>query len=80
MRKATQVIGADRRGMMSGGEEAKEHPAHPEEELESIAKRVVVSMRAAGFAHLDPEEDFIRGFFIGYREYLLASSHSVKPA
>ena len=61
------MIGADRRGSMAGYEEALKHPQKmPEEEIKSIASRILSSMREQGYAHLDPEEQFIQGLIVGY--------------
>ncbi len=57
------MIGADRRGMQAAYEEASKYPRElPVDEVKSIAERVLARMRAAGYAHLDPEQDFIQGF------------------
>ncbi len=61
------MIGADGRGLMAGYEEALKHLQKvPEEEIKSIASRILSWMREQGYAHLDPEEQFIQGFIVGY--------------
>lgn len=68
------MIGADGRGLMVGYEEALKHPRKmPEEEIKSIASRILSSMREQGYAHLDPEERFIQGFIEGYYQRFMQS-------
>ena len=68
------MIGADRRGQMAGYEEALKHlQKMPEEEIKSMASRVLSSMRKQGRAHLDPEEQFIQGFIQGYCQRFMQS-------
>jgi hypothetical protein len=66
------MIGADGRGQIAGHEVASSRSEQlPEQEIESLAQKMLAKMRAAGYAHLDPESDFIRGFCQGYHEYFL---------
>jgi hypothetical protein len=67
------MIGADRRGIITGTEEARKNPQKdmPEEEIRSLARHVLARMREGAYAHLDPEQDFINGFVEGYRQLFL---------
>ena len=57
------MIGADRRGMQAAYEAVSRYPQGVSvKEAESIARKVLATMRADGYAHLDPESEFIRGF------------------
>lgn len=57
------MINAYRRGVQTAVEKAQEYPANlPAEEIRGIAKRTFADMRQAGFAHIEPEEDFALGF------------------
>jgi len=46
----------------------------PESEVISIAGRVWTSLKASGYAHIDPEQDFVEGFVSGVRQYFLLVS------
>lgn len=73
------MIGADRRGVIAGSEEARERLQRemPENEIRSFARRVLAKMRDGGYAHLDPEQDFISGFVAGYQQFFLISQVTV---
>ena len=72
------MLGADRRGILAGGEQASKWPKRlPVEEIQSIAHQVLTHMRDAGYAHLDPEKDFVRGFVESF-QYANAPSHEAK--
>ena len=50
------MIGANRRGILAGSQEADKHLPQdmPVEEIQNIAQRVLTRMTQAGYAHLDP--------------------------
>jgi len=64
------LINAERRGVIAGSEEVKNH-AKPalldEHEINIIANRVFDFMQQRGYAHIDPQEDFVRGFKQGFK-------------
>lgn len=62
------MIGASGRGTMAGYEASRRYsPDLPNEEIASIARKILVSLRERGFAHLDPEQDFVRSFVESFR-------------
>ena len=75
--KEQAVINAERRGVQTGSDEARKQPelrGLPESEVISIAGRVWTSLKASGYAHIDPEQDFVEGFVSGVRQYFLLVS------
>jgi len=69
------MIGADGRGQIAGYEAASSNSELlPEQEVESFARKTLIRLRDAGYAHLDPEPEFVRGFLQGYREFFLFRS------
>lgn len=72
-KRGVQVIGSDRRGYLAGCEEERNvqntFPLHswPVEEIEARAWRVLSTLRTSGYAHLDPEQEFVQGFIQGFR-------------
>ena len=69
------MIGADGRGQIAGYETASSHSEPlPGQEVESLARKTLARLRDAGYAHLDPKPEFIRGFLQGYREFFLFRS------
>jgi hypothetical protein len=72
------MIGATGRGVIAGGEEARNHShALPDDEIRCIAARVLAWMRTNGYAHLDPEEEFICSFVVSFRQALAFRSASL---
>lgn len=62
------MIGADARGRMAGHEASKHYsPGLPVEEIERIARQIRESLLQDGYAHLEPEILFIRGFVEEFR-------------
>lgn len=62
------MIGADARGRMVGNEASKHYSLDlPLEEIERIARRFRESMLNDGYAHLEPEALFVRGFVEEFR-------------
>jgi hypothetical protein len=69
-RGGEKLINAERRGVIAGSEEVKNHakPAILEEpEINRIANQVFDYMQQRGYAHIEPREDFIRGFNLGFK-------------
>ncbi len=68
------MITAEGRGVIAGSEEAKNHAKQAlleEHEISKIANQVFDFMQQRGFAHIEPREDFIRGFNQGFKNALL---------
>ena len=66
------MIGADGRGQIVGYEAASSHREPlPAQEVESLARKTLARLCDAGYAHLDPKPEFIRGFLQGYGEFFL---------
>lgn len=62
------MIGADVRGRMAGYEASKHYlPGLPVEEIECIARQIREALLRDGYAHLEPEALFIRGFVEEFR-------------
>lgn len=58
------MIDAYGRGMIAGGQEARNANV---DDVKATAKRIFADMRLAGYAHILPESEFIRGFVEGVR-------------
>lgn len=68
------MLNADRRGVISGSEEARKYQQQAnlqEEEIRRIGVRVYMAMKNADYAHVDPMQDFIRGFVEGFQLFFL---------
>lgn len=52
--------------MIAGSEEAKKQPRLEENEINALANKIFDSMMQRGYAHIQPREDFIRGFKQGF--------------
>lgn len=57
------MINAYRRGVQSAAEQAQVYQMNlPLKDVRALAKRTFASMKQADYAHIEPQEDFIRGF------------------
>lgn len=71
------MIGADRFGMQTALLDAKAMPEVPQgEAAEAAARRRLSKLRATQSAHLEPEEDFVRGYVQGLQQALLLQQAS----
>lgn len=62
------MIDGKRRGEQAGAEVARLFPcALSQEEAAILARCILAIYRARGYAHLDPEEQFITGFVAQYQ-------------
>lgn len=65
------MITAERRGVIAGGEQASKLPASrgrmQDEEIERLARFIWLVMYRAGFAHIEPRDEFIAGFLTGFK-------------
>jgi hypothetical protein len=74
------MLDGTRRGQIAGSEEARTYPDGanlPVEEIKSIAERTLASMRAKGYAHLDPEQAFIENFVRAFQQHFIFCSASL---
>lgn len=66
-----KLINAERRGVIAGSEEAnklaKQVHLLNEYEISTLANQVFDSMQQRGYAHIEPREDFVRGFSQGFK-------------
>ena len=68
------MITAEGRGVIAGSEEATNHAKQAlieEHEISNIANQVFNFRQQHGYAHIEPREDFVRGFNQGLKNALL---------
>jgi hypothetical protein len=66
------MITAERRGVVAGSESVRKHASSPavnltDDDIRGIGRLVFQLMYKAGYAHIDPESEFIDGFVVGFR-------------
>ena len=65
------MISANRRGVIAGSEQSRkqaEHVAHlTEADLKGVAHLTYHLLKKAGYAHIDPESEFVDGFVVGFK-------------
>lgn len=65
------MITAERRGVIAGGEQASKLPVSrgrmQDEEIVRHARFIWMVMQRAGFAHIEPQSEFIKGFILGFK-------------
>jgi hypothetical protein len=74
------MLDGTKRGQIAGAEVARNTPQGANlsvEEIIVIASRELASMRAKGYAHLDPESAFIESFVRSFQQYFVLSSVSI---
>ena len=65
------MIDGYRRGHQAGADEARiRNHSLPQEEIQSLAHKSLARLRRDGYAHLEPENEFVQGFCVGYVDYL----------
>ncbi len=68
------MINASRRGFQAGGEDAREQlrlASLPDGDVQAIARLKYVLWKQAGYAHIDPEQEFVDGFVTGVRQFFV---------
>ena len=72
------MIGADARGKMAGHEAAKHLTADlSNAEIEVLARQMHALMLCDGYAHIEPESLFVRGFVEGFRQAFVFCTSSL---
>lgn len=62
------MINAERRGVIAGSEEARKQARLLDEfEIKVLAIQVFNFMLQRGYAHIEPQETFIKGFLQGFK-------------
>ncbi len=62
------MITAHGRGVIAGAEEARKHASRTltTDDIRGVARLMHALMRRAGYAHIDPEREFVDGFVVGF--------------
>ncbi len=67
------MITAHGRGVIAGAEEARTHAERVSNvttrDIRAVAYLTYKRMQEAGYAHITPEDEFVAGFLVGFRNW-----------
>ena len=72
------MIGALRRGELAGFQIGETFTIPSREYARKLATKMYQALKSAGYAHIEPPEEFINGVVIGIRRYQFLPDEKVR--